>query len=282
MKKAKKYTVLNLLLLTALSFIFYGCSKEKKLLGAWKIVNIESGDSDIDRRGEEMEVFTSNLMGGLTNDSFYKLYDNHTFGAFIKGKYTQGSWEYNDDNKKLALVHTELKKKIPMIINKLDDIWLKLELEDASLFHQGLKPVMLWKKNDSFENKTVDLLSYEQNWWRVKPKHKESKDEIKKRVLGHITYVIDYFKLVIDKKQGYFQVDILETPFSFYSGGMGLPYSVEPDSRWGQTFYNKEDAEYALFLLSNALKSIGTYPNDSRWTEGYKKALTSMREFLEK
>ncbi len=145
----------------------------------------------------------------------------------------------------------------------------------------GLSINILLKKDDYYVSKNVDLLSYSANKWRLKPAKRESKEEIKKRVLSQLDYMIHYFEFSNEKQYRTFQVNHFASPFKFFANGLGLrPYYDALE--YSDLFYDLNDAAQANTMLENGLNSISVYPSDPEsYTKGYQNALKQIRKFVE-
>ena len=140
--------------------------------------------------------------------------------------------------------------------------------------------ILLIKKDNYYEPENSDLMSFKNNWWRVKPASHESKAKIKARVLGQIDFNVAYFQLIEDNNYRSFMVSHLKSPFKFYSNGIG--FETLPMERNATIFYDETDAKTGYEYYLNGMKSISKYPADPKsYTQGYINALKEIRRFVE-
>ncbi len=150
----------------------------------------------------------------------------------------------------------------------------------TGLVNGKYKVKMMLQKDDYYNSYKYDLLSLKANRWRIKPESHESKENIRKRMMEQLAYMITYFSHIEDEKFTSFRVSHLRAPFRFYSNGIGIDdFST---SEYSKIFYDNKDAGEAILLLSQGLKSIsGAYPSDpKRFTKGYLNALNKIRDYL--
>lgn len=271
----------SLFVFVLVCLIFAGCNGIPKTETTFKIVKIEingvdiTGDlnsamsTDFDYSSKAMLSEAHIKFGG--NDTVTVLSPN---GLFSYGKY-----------------HFKTKDHLILNLNGLGDISfdvIKKQNEQGEFEHLTLtglpdkqhKMRLFLVMDDYYKSRKRDLLGLEENKWRLRPKKNESQEEIKKRVLGQLDYMISYFSLIEEKKYSSFTIGHLNSPFSFYNNGIGInPY---PSDRYDRVFFDNNDADKAIKMLSAGVRSIKKYPSDPKsFTQGYKNALQEIKGYVE-
>jgi|GEM_PF-3712615 len=156
----------------------------------------------------------------------------------------------------------------------------RFSLLDARRNEAGVNLVVHMSRH--YEDEETDLLEPEMNRWRQRPARRETKAELKKRVWQMVNYGAAYFAQVERRKQTTFETRILQSPFRFFSGGIGLTTRKKMPPAWVETFYDRQDAEQAYGILLEAFYASIKYPRGSpTHTAAYLKVLESIRGQLE-
>jgi hypothetical protein len=280
------------LFLIGLTGSFVSCDLfEPSFLGTWKVTKIEANSYQKASKKIYQDVFLSFYENGtysyLNKNEASISTMNSTLGERMeemaqptsKLVYKTGKWSKQTSS--LLLVEDNSGIKTEFNIKELDSDWLTLQIARGAPNTEGA--LLKCQPSQKYINQDFDLLSPEANKWQMKPTKKESEQEIKSRVLQHLDFLIQYFKLVEDKEQGYFEIDVLRTPFQFYANGLGVMRETESVEIWRTHFYDTEDANLGADMLMQGLRSIDAYPSDSKsYTKGYLRALLLIKKHVEK
>jgi hypothetical protein len=256
--------------------IILACSKKNGLQKDYKIFK-----SEIELRSEtgKSDSMALNYYVSLfKEETFLKLSQNNVYTILSQdGDYNTGKWQLTDNTQELQFM--------PVAIAKCN-FTLKKEIEaDTDLEYlilkntdKKLKVNLLLVEDDYYETKKSNLLSDEANWWRKRPLKKESNEQIKKRILAQLDYMIQYFEMIDSKNLTSFMVKHLKSPYLFYSNGIGLD---ENNLLKNSMFYDYADTMTALQYYNKALNSISEYPADTEsFTKGYTNALKKISKTI--
>jgi hypothetical protein len=263
-----------IILLAFTAFTFISCKSKNEYQTGFKVASFEAKfPSDTTHAFEQQ-------CSKYFNEGWMKFYEGDTVTALSRmGNFTFGTWKENEDAKKITL---ELKELGKFELNKEIQLGENDELEYLILKGKNAKGAelkLLLKKDDYFEFETKDLLSFAWNKWRVKPTKKESKEQIKSRVLAQIDYMNGYFTLLDEREYTSFFESHLTSPYKFYSNGISLDPSYLTE--YNNIFYDYNDAAEAYNYLKGGLNSVVKYPSDNKtYNEGYVKALKEIRQFI--
>lgn len=197
----------------------------------------------------------------ITNGQNFSLIDEE--GHYLAGKVML--------DKNVMTLNIGKNKNIVLNQEELNNNWIKLS-------RSGKNFVVV--ADTDYVNKENYILSKEKNWFREKPKNKESKEQIKSRLIANLDMLIDYFDKTTHDESEVFSTRFLTAPVEFYNNGIGITNYDETSAVWKGYFYDDEDAKIAHELLTNSLKGIIEYPKKTTFTEGYLVALTLMRDYL--
>lgn len=261
--------------------LFAGCDKLMKATdpwaNCWKVTSIEASDSLV--LDTVLDVVKYRM-----GEGYLRLYKDGAYVALSKQGSSQGAWQLNEGDKKLIL--TQFTQGLPAAFEVISNEkgWLSLRPISTGTIKAKEPTSVLLKADPYFEHGKVDLMQPALNTWRLKPKHAEGKEEIRKKVAAHIDYLIAYFQLTEDNEQGFFETWQLQTPYRFFSNGMAIEsLDAEEPQHWREWFYNEADAAQGHKLMSEALASINKYPSGTKtFTEGYILALREMKEFIDR
>ncbi|MEA5257050.1 hypothetical protein VB264_04580 [Arcicella aquatica] len=276
MKTRLVYLTTNIILL----LLFMGCSSKSKYEVAFKIVKHEVLLTESASNKDSLFKEQYDLL--FEDETFIKFFDNDSLTLLNNhGLFAVGTWSNNPTTDSIFFMNINNIGKISFL--KQDEEGEGGEFEYLVLKSKSAKGLivnLLLKKDYYYESKKTDLLSVSSNWWRVKPTKKETKDQIKKRVIAQIDFMLKYFELIDDKQYTTFKTTPLICPYSLYSTGMDINPSELTE--YNKLFYDYDDAATAYELLDKGLKSISVYPADSEtFTKGYSNALKEIRKFIE-
>lgn len=264
--------------LSTLGLYFTACQPADPLLATWKIARVTyepSGRATPEsiERGRQIQAMSASLQ-----NSTFALYPNQRSAFFsTKTPYRQGAWSRDGDRLELSL--GESGSAYTFEIVEQDENTLVLILLDTRTSDGEL--VISCQKSRQYTHDGVDLLSPEENTWRIKPTQKENAEEVKARAIQHLDYLIKYFECVKAHKQGYFETGIISSPFVFYAHGLGLSRETPFALRWRESFFDQENADQAFIYLRLALRSVKSYPKADTLTEEYLLAFRQMRIYFE-
>ena len=269
---------ISTLAIAILGIFLNACQPADPLLATWKIVRVTyepSGRATPEslERGRQIQGMSASL-----ENSTFALYENQRSAFFsTKTPYRQGTWSRDGDRLELSL--GESSPAYSFEIAEQDENTLVLILT-ASRTSDG-ELVISCQKSQQYIHDGVDLLSPEENAWRIKPTRKENEEQVKARAIQHLDYLVKYFECVKANKQGYFETGIISSPFVFYAHGLGLSRETPFALRWRESFFDQENADQAFTYLRAALRSVKKYPKASTFTEEYLLAFQTMRAYFE-
>jgi hypothetical protein len=268
----------KIILIYTLVVLGMACQPEDPLLATWKIVRVSYTPSGMAtpealRQGMQWEEISA----GFRNSTF-ALYENN-YSAFFSTRtpFRQGRWAVKDDV--LILILGESARPYQFLISDQNEQNLILTLMDDNLIDGTL--TLHCQKSDQYIHDGVDLLAPEQNSWRKKAEKKETKEEIKARVVAHLDYLITYFEGIEEKKQTYFETGLVSSPFRFYAHGLGLNRDSRYARQWQASFHDEADAAVAFELLKNSLQSVKKFPRATTFTQEYLLAFQQMRRYFD-
>ncbi|NBA88680.1 hypothetical protein GVN16_23100 [Emticicia sp. CRIBPO] len=270
----------NLFVLALVYLSLASCNGIPKTVTTFKIVRIEVNGVDITSDiNSALSTDFDHSNKSLLSESHIKFNDNDTVTVLSpNGIFSYGKYQFK--TKDLLILN----------LNGLGDLFLDItrKQNDRGEFEQLTLTGFPDKKHemklflvidDYYKSGKRDLLSLEENKWRLRPKNRENQEQIKKRVIGQLDYMIGYFSLIDEKKYSSFTLSHLNSPFSFYNNGIGInPY---PSDRYDRIFFDTNDADKAVKMLSAGVKSIRKYPSDPKsFTKGYKNALEEIKRYV--
>lgn len=268
----------TLWVLALLGIFLNGCQPADPLLATWKIVRVTyepSGRATPEsiERGRQIQSMSANLQ-----NSTFALYPDQLSAFFsTKTPYRQGTWSRDGDRLELSLGETGSAYAFEIVEhdeNTLVLLLLGTRTSDGEL-------VISCQKSQQYSHDGVDLLSPEENTWRLKPTRKETDEQVRARAIQHLDYLIKYFEGVKAKQQGYFETGIISSPFVFYAHGLGLSRETPFARRWRESFFDAENADQAFSYLRAALRSVKKYPRAYTLTDEYLLAFRQMRAYFE-
>lgn len=261
------------LLFSVLAFWCVACFDQKEpVVKTWNIEKVEAGSADTISEKLYTGAYLSFYQEGKA--SFYQRFD----GQLKRPCYFTGTWREYGSGLEISIDSLNLHKKFEIRDISSNSITLVINgdrrMNGTSFTGKSYK---------DYKTDTYDLLDPAINGWRQKPSRRESPEEIKARVMGHLKYLIAYFHVIDEKKQTRFELAILHTPIRFHEHGLSLFGRVEKNKKWRSCFYDYEDALAGATLLKESMRHIGKYPTDEEsLAKGYHDALTIMAEYLER
>lgn len=256
--------------------IFNGCKTKNDYLNAFKIGKYEIGGN---KDSTQTMVFTQRCRT-FFDESYIKFYTPDTLTILSKnGDFALGKWKEDKENNTITIETPEIGKlKFRKEEEENDDKLEYLVLTGKNVNDIDVKLIL--KIDPYFESKTRDLVTFSSNWWRIKPMQHETKEQIKKRVIAQIDYMINYFELLDENKYtSYFESHLI-SPYKFYANGIELT-PLSNNLQYSSLFFDDKDAAIAYELLKGGINSIVKYERDSeRYTSGYIKALNEIKRFI--
>ncbi len=179
-----------------------------------------------------------NTNSSLTPASFLYLQKD---GSYTKdfGGFEYGHWVKKED--RLLLKNAE---------NKTTTIKIKYAgAKDMQLVMDRGVIANFEAQPSSFTSNQVDPFTLVNNKWRLHATHKESEEEIRKRLRNHCQFWEAYFAWALDYQIDYIDVRSTPTPIRIYGNGFGLkPFNELPEA-WRSYFFDVEDCKIANNLL---------------------------------
>ncbi len=269
-------------LLLLLIFSLTACQEKKEgLHREWRMMKVRLVEPDNSVSNVELQQKVDELV-----EAHLHLYADEQYALLYKnGRYVTQKWTYDYKTERLTLIGNTPQEEIALKIRGEGKNWVEFEWINKKQKSDNLPDFvirLLCNASTKYEYGETDLLSPARNQWRIKPTSAQSEEQIRKRLLQQLTYCIDYFKLIEEKEQSYFEVALLQSPFRFYNHGFGIASASDLPERWTETFYNESDARKAQVMLAEALHSSGDYPRAKSFVEEYRTVLESMRLYLER
>ncbi|MDJ1468623.1 hypothetical protein QNI19_25930 [Cytophagaceae bacterium DM2B3-1] len=288
-----KYFLLLCLVLPL--FLITSCSDDRNTLSrSWRIMKVEMKDIELKRNSKNRNLIQDatiqDKLDSIFKNTYIRLYERGDYAILFQGgDYVSKNWTYDYKTEQITLVgNTPMEE---YVFKKIDsgNNWMQVELTlprdfnisaDSPEFIIG-KVALLFSEDHKYEEGEMDLLDPHRNEWRRKPHKKATKEEIRKSLVEQLSYILDYFQLVEDKKQSYFEPRLFQSPLKFYSHGLGVPSVSAWPERSLKIFYDQENALTAQQMLGDALNSTGDYPRGKNFIEEYKAVIEKMRLYLE-
>ncbi|TDB64608.1 hypothetical protein [Arundinibacter roseus] len=269
----------KILIFCCLVIALGSCKPKNPLIGSWKIVRISYTPSS--RATPESHALGEQLLARSTSalqNSTFALYEEEKCSFFsTKTPFRQGNWVV--ENSILSLFLGPMTSPYEFDIGDIDDQLMVLTLLDNSTTNGEI--TLICQKSKQYQLDDIDLLAPDQNEWRKKPEKKETKAQIRTRVLTHLDYMINYFRCVEKNKQTYFETGLVSSPFTFYAHGLGLSKESTLSRRWQESFYDKSDAKVGIDELRSAMRTIKKFPKAETFSKEYLLAFEQMRPYFE-
>ena len=125
----------------------------------------------------------------------------------------------------------------------------KLSMDDGNLVLSGK-----WVKDGArLEDFKTDPFYPEHNKWRIKPKRKESPEEIKARLINYLRHYSYILKAASEREGNVVSFTHSMGIVRVYRGGIGRVKKGNIPEEWKQRFFDEEDALAAYALFSENL-----------------------------
>ena len=126
-----------------------------------------------------------------------------------------------------------------------------------------------------------DPYSVENNRWRIPATHKESDEEIRRRLSYHCRFWETYFGWALHKELDIVDVRSTPTPIKIYGNGFALKSFEDLPPTWKSYFFDEDDCRKANDLLKNIFeqKTIAWAHTDSKY-KMFLSAFQQMEQFL--
>lgn len=173
--------------------------------------------------------------------------DLRSDGRFTQdlGQFEYGSWELKDQRLYLSdQHHRTYVYRIPYLHNKL--LFLQLGTGDqiGQFRGRGIPP----------RSPEKDPYSIENNQWRMPPSHKESDEELRKRLQDHCRFWEVYFTWAQDEGIGAVNTKGVPSPLKIYGNGFGLKHYDDLPSEWRACFFDEADCHRADSIIKHAFR----------------------------
>lgn len=248
---------------------------DSEITHCWKVNRIQIEEP------VQMAAFPDFREPQTLDNCFLRFYPNQTAVIWQKEQgYSVYQWSYSPKNEAYLVSGPGAQSSLQFRMVRREGESAKLAVLNDADRETGVN--LLISTTRLYEDDEMDLLHPDMNAWRLRPARRESPKELEKRVWGMVNFVVNYFELIERKDQRYFETPILQSPFRFYSGGIGITREEALPDAWVNCFYDKEDVHKAYLILTDAFDKDIEYPKDTRkHTEGYLKVLKAVRFNLE-
>ncbi|MBS1915249.1 MAG: hypothetical protein JST87_03170 [Bacteroidetes bacterium] len=206
----------------------------------------------------------------LTPISFLNLYPDGTYTRDFD-YFESGKWRMTKDQ----LILSPQSHPTETLFFRIEG---KDRLQLLSANHSSI--YVFQSEPDGYGSDSDDPFSLNNNLWRIPPTHKESNDEIKKRLINHCHFWEMYFSWAIKYGIEYLDVRNTPTPIKIYGNGFALkPFDYLPE-RWRSFFYDDDDCKKANLMIKQIFHNGGI-----NWThadERYKMFMLAFQQMQEK
>jgi hypothetical protein len=205
-----------------------------------------------------------------------------TFSMLHLNNYIEGTWKREKGNVFIKTEDTELELGI-----------LKLTEEFMSFQVLHFKTTSLatdrWKVFDEVNSTFVDEYSYEEhdpylpslNKWRINPVRIETDEEIYRRVLNHLDYLINYHDLALSAQNINVSFRGVDTPILSTKGGVQFLGYYDLPASWKNLFYDDVDTRKAYNMVFRAFQEVPTQPKNDDFVAFNRGILVETRFFLQ-
>lgn len=193
----------------------------------------------------------------------YRSFYFSTEGSFVKNprnSFDYGPWSYDDAGKMISLTNTVDRGTVRYKIAKVssDELVLVNTGVGSSTNLKFVSPGLRYK------NPADEPFYLENNRWRIKPKNKETDEQVHQRLKENMHFFILYYRSVLDKGDKVVSFWGLPSCFKWYGGGIFLKKENELQPNWINCFYNREQAMQAYHLAEKLLDQKYTWPKDEQ------------------
>ena len=218
--------------------LLYGCGPNiemEKIIGGWRLAEVISFDSD-DPAVDKM--MRNNFGSVLIADGYVQYFFPDKNYTEMSGYFAEhGKWAYqgNDKirfgNRLLQILRFEEKKGKEFMIAEVEmrEEDLKLELKFV-------------REAQMLENYKVDPFHPTNNQWRIKPKSKESDQQIKARLINYVEHFAGILKAASEREGNIVSFAHSLGIIQVYRGGIGVVKKKKIEKDWVNCFYDEEDA----------------------------------------
>lgn len=175
------------------------------------------------------------------------LFPDSTLVENVRSHFKTGTWTLNLDAQPPQLICSfgkDMQKIYPIRRIATGSLELQQESEEGTFHPLQLSSDGWWHQN--YRNDPFHISNLR---WMIKPKKKESNEEVFNRTLECLRFYALYFRDNI-KRQGE-EISFLGLPdiFQWYSGGIGLPEKELLEDSFRNCYYNRQQAEKAYEML---------------------------------
>ena len=289
----KKFEFMQLkhIIAISISTLIVGCSslKQESFVGVWKLTNIE--DPALTSKGQKIDSTYSDYIKEITDNyiasSFVNFYNNKQFTYRFGSVFLNGTWKYNVDSSDLILNSKENilvlnvdefdgKSKLNLylkpdnkLINKVKkDSIDKVVGEGFSAYFSNASYLNEFEKDTFiYKDKSQDIYSLENNYWRVKPNNKESQKQIKERLKASIYFTIIYLNNNNLRNDETINLSGINSPIKLGGNGISLYSEDELPHEWVDVFYDKSQAIQAYQMLVMTFLQKININNQEKWID---------------
>lgn len=204
-----------------------------------------------DKPGAQIWMYTSDLDRSrgsdtvLNNASFLDLRPD---GGFTQdfGRFEYGTWNLKDQ--RLYLTDQHRKTYVYRVADlQKKTLFLQVGAGDRIGGFRGLGAPPGSTEKDPFS--TVN------NQWRIPPAHRESDEEIRRRLLAHCRFWEMYFTWAQEAGIGEIEVRDMPTSLKVYANGFGIKHYDNQPAEWKSFFYDDQDCRRADSIIKHAFRT---------------------------
>lgn len=254
----------------------------------FRIINVfnEQKYSDYQNRLPENIKPNKESEDTYTYYSYLSLRSNKDFTFLIGNKFMYGTYKLLNNDE--IILHSKEFGDIPLkiideakgciqVIGDFKDYKsdMMLELDGKTTYYLNL--------NTDFEklNKENDIRSVEFNDWRFKPEARESKEEIRIRLIKNLKYISAYMRVHMYGGFDSIHTDGIHSPFSYARNALILLEWQRVSYFWKHIFYDEKDADKAYFMIKRAIESSEAPVFVDDWLDYNEKCLQTIIDKLE-
>ena len=230
--------------------IFYSCGptiEKEKIIGGWRlaeVISFDSGNAEVDK------MMMNNFGSVLIADGFVQYFFPDRKFTEMTGYFAEhGKWAYQGSdkikfgNRLLQIKQFEEKKgrefMIAVVEMREEDLELELKfVREAKMLNNY--------KSDPFHPKN--------NLWRIKPKQKETDEQIKARLINYVEHFAGILKASSEREGSVVSFAHSLGIIQVYRGGIGVVKKKKVNKDWINCFYDEEDAMKAQSMFKKYVK----------------------------